>query len=750
MPKKINHIFFYAVSLLMLCSFHGVTPPENEEEERIKYRIDALLREMTVEEKVGQLTQAPQNIDINPATKQEFSLDDEIKRGHVGSVINPKSGLEEKIRLQKLAVEESRLGIPLLFATDVIHGFKTIFPLPLAQASSWDMEAIEKAERIAAIEASAAGIHWTFAPMVDLSRDPRWGRVQEGSGEDPYLGARIAAARVRGFQGQNLADTTTILACVKHFAGYGAVEGGREYNTTDFSEVVLRDVHLPPFKAAIDAGVATVMTSFTTLNRVPTSASKALINDLLKTEMGFRGFTISDWDAFSELENWGVAQDGFEAALKCIKAGSDMDMSSFIYMNFLPKLVYEGKVSMEELDDAVARVLRKKFELGLFDDPFMYFNQLRYDQAMMRPEHLEAAAELARKSIVLLKNENSLLPLSPDAKSITVIGPLADSRFDNDYIGTWSSEGSNDDIVTLMDALKRKISPRTRLYHARATEGYGRGPESMMKEALRLAKKADVVVLCIGESGFMSNENTSRVDINLLPRHDYLIRKIHEMKKPIILVLFTGRPLTIEWASENIPAILLVWRPGTMGGEAIADILLGKYNPSAKLPMSFPRSVGQIPIYYNQLNTGRPDHTRWTDSPLSPLYPFGFGLSYTTFEYSQMEISNTHMTFSDTLVASVHVTNSGSRAGEEIVQMYIQDIAADVARPVKELKGFEKILLQPGESRRVEFKISVSDLEYWNDKQQYKADPGTFKIFIGPNSVDVTELEFHLLTEIEK
>ena len=711
--------------------------------DKIELRVDSLLNLMTLEEKAGQLNMAPQELSINPETREKIVLDDEILKGHVGAIINPRN-FDENIRLQKIAVMQSRLRIPLLFATDVIHGYKTIFPIPLAQAASWDLEAIENAERIAATEASASGIHWTFAPMVDISRDARWGRVSEGGGEDTYLNSLIAVARVKGFQGKKLGDTNSVMACMKHFAGYGAIEGGREYNTTDMSEVALRNYYLPPFKAGVDAQVATVMNAFTTVNHVPASASEFLVKKILKTEWGFKGFTISDWGSFFEIVEWGYAADSYDAAYKCITAKSDMDMGSYVYINGLPKLVRDGKIKESELDESVRRVLRKKFELGLFEDPFKYANKEREKNSQLKPEYLQATLEMAQKSLVLLKNSTSLLPLSKDIKNLAIIGPLADSRLDNDYIGTWSSEGKSDNIVTVVDAVKKKLNPNTKFLYAQACQGYGNCPDTMFNRSLEVAKKADVVILCLGESGYMSNENASRTNIDLLPKHQLLLEKINAMGKPIILVLFTGRPLTINWAAKNIPSILLVWRPGTMGGQAIADALFGDYNPSGKLPITFPHSVGQIPIYYNQLNTGRPLVEGWSDVPNTPLYPFGYGLSYTQFAYSKIKLAADTIAMTDTLSVSAVITNTGKVAGKEIVQLYIRDWAADIARPVKELKGYRIISLKPGESSEVKFALSQSDLSYWNSDNVFKADKGKFSLFVGTSSANCEERLFWL------
>ena len=736
--NKINIILLFSIC----CIVFSCKVPKTSSD-LIEAKVDSLLSLMTLEEKAGQLNMAPQELSINPESKEKIVLDDEILKGRIGAIINPRN-IDENIRLQKIAVTQSRLRIPLLFATDVIHGYKTIFPIPLAQAASWDLVAIENAERIAATEASASGIHWTFAPMVDISRDARWGRVSEGAGEDTYLNSLIAVARVKGFQGKQLGDTNSVMACMKHFAGYGAIEGGREYNTTDMSEVALRNYYLPPFKAGVDAQAATVMNAFTTVNHIPASASELLVKQILKTEWGFKGFTISDWGSFFEMIDWGYASDSYDAAYKCIRAKSDMDMGSYVYINGLPQLVRDGKVKESELDESVRRVLRKKFELGLFEDPFKYTNKEREKNSQLRPEFLRASLEMSQKSFVLLKNSTNLLPLSKDIKNLAIIGPLADSRLDNDYIGTWSSEGKSDNIVTVVDAVKKKLNPNTKFLYAQACQGYGNCPDTMFNRSIEVARKADVVVLCLGESGYMSNENASRTNIDLLPKHQELLEKIHAMGKPIILVLFTGRPLTINWAAENIPSILLVWRPGTMGGQAIADALFGDYNPSGKLPITFPRTVGQIPIYYNQLNTGRPHVKGWSDVPNTPLYPFGYGLSYTQFAYSKIKLEADTIAMNDSVRVSAVITNTGKVLGKEIAQLYIRDWAADIARPVKELKGYKILSLKPGESSEVKFTLSQTDLAYWNTANVFKADAGKFSLFVGTSSANCEERLFWL------
>lgn len=717
----------------------------------IDQKADSVLKLMTLEEKIGQLNQ----LSIEFATggdqaKSNLSLEEQVKRGQVGSFLNTQN-MEYKMKLQKIAVKESRMKIPLIFALDVIHGYKVAFPIPLAESCSWDLAAIEKAERTAAEMAAAHGIHWTFAPMMDVGRDPRWGRVMEGSGEDTYLGAKIAAARVKGFQGEDLSKPNTILACAKHFAAYGFGESGREYNAVEMSERQLREVVLPPFKAAVDAGIGTFMNSFNTIAAVPASGHKHLVKDILKTEWKFQGFVVSDWESISEMLNHGVAEDSADVArLAIANQASDMDMVSQVYFKTLKKLVEQGKVPQSNIDDACKRILKMKFALGLFDDPMRYFDVKRREASLKNLAYKENARDMARKSMVLLKNEQNLLPLKKDIQTIALIGPMADGKYDRDYMSFWTFGTEQKDVTTLYQGLKNKL-PKTNILTASVCGFMGDCKEEAIKQAVELAQKADVVILAVGENGERNGECRSRANINLPGNQQDLIKAVLATGKAIVTVLFNGRPLDLSWESKNLSTILEAWQPGTEAGNAVADVLFGDYNPSGKLTMSFPVSVGQIPVYYNQLPTGRvatEPKQMWKsvyyDIPNEPLYPFGYGLSYTTFEYGELSLSKSEIAANETLEANITVKNTGKYDGEEVVQLYIRDLVADVSRPVKELKGFQKISLKARESKTVTFKLTVEDLKYWNADLVYKADPGKFKLMVGPSSATLKEKFFVL------
>ena len=724
----------------------------------IDQKVDSLLRLMTVKEKIGQLNQYSGDWSFTgPITKDNDKIS-QIKNGELGSMLNV-TGAEHTRELQQHAMQ-SRLKIPLLFGQDVIHGFRTTFPIPLAEACSWDLQAIELSERIAATEASAAGVHWIFAPMVDIARDPRWGRVMEGAGEDTYLGSLIAAARVKGFQGNGIGNTDAVMGCVKHFAGYGAAVGGRDYNSVDMSLRQLYEIYLPPFKAAVDAGVATVMNSFNDLNGVPATGNKFLQRDILKGKWNFKGFVVSDWGSIGEMIRHSYAADSSDAAYKAITAGSDMDMESRCYKDNLAQLVKDGKIKMELIDDAVRRILKKKFELGLFDDPFKFCNEERQQKQWNRPEYLQAAKVMAEKSIVLLKNDSSfsplhgtgrLLPLSKQTKTIALIGPFVKAVKDN--LGFWSLEWDDDSsrIVSLWDGIKNKVSNQTKLLYAKGCN-INDNEEDGFEEAVKIAEQSDVIIMSMGEARDMSGEAKSRSSIELPGVQEKLIQAIHATGKPVIVLINAGRPLIFNWTADHIPAILYTWWLGTEAGNAIADVLFGDYNPSAKLVMSFPRTEGQIPIYYNHYNTGRPAAndsdvsyvSAYIDLPNSPKFPFGYGLSYTTFLYSDISLSKKNISSAEKLEASVTVTNTGNYDGEETVQMYIRDITGSVVRPVQELKRFQKIFLKKGESREVKFIIDINDLKFYNDKLQYIYEPGDFEIMIGKNSQDVKKAAFIL------
>ncbi len=710
----------------------------------IEHRVDSVLKLMTLAEKIGQLNQLTGDGEVTGPVTLAVSYQDAIKRGEVGSMLNV-NGAAYTRKIQKIAVEESRLGIPLIFGYDVIHGYKTIFPVPLGEAASFDLEAIEQSARVAAIEAAAAGQHWTFAPMVDIARDPRWGRVMEGAGEDTYYGSLVAKARVKGFQGNDLAANNTIMACAKHFVAYGAAMSGRDYNTVDISDRTLHEVYLPPFKAALDAGVATFMSSFNELNGVPVTGNKEMLKDLLKGTWGFDGFVVSDWASIMEMIPHGMAHNKYEASDLAMNAGVDMDMEAHFYTTELPLLIRDGKVTEAQVDDAVRRILRMKFKLGLFDDPYKYCDTIREKELMLNQRHLDIARDVTRKSIVLLKN-NGVLPLSKSVKSVAVIGPLADNQ--DELIGTWSARGEGKDVVSLFTAIKSKL-PNAAVTYVKGCEIEGDSKAEFAK-ALAAARKADVVVVAVGEAAMMSGEALSRAFLDLPGVQKELVLALNALKKPMVVVMMNGRPLTVEWMDQQVPAILEAWLPGTMGGPAIADVLFGDYNPSGKLPMTFPRSTGQIPLYYSYKNTGRPriDSVRYTskyiDSPNTPLYPFGYGLSYTTFSYSGMKLSSETMGANDTLTVSVKVKNSGKYDGAEVVQLYTRDMVGSVTRPVKELKGIKKIFLKVGEEAVVEFKLTAHDLAFYTRSMEFKSEPGEFRVFVGSNSVELLDLGFRL------
>lgn len=738
--------FFIAAFIvtLLLTSCESTGKMEGAEKE-IARKVDSVLSLMTLEEKVGQLMQYSGFGEFTGPVSDDHNYMEVLKNGMVGSMLNV-NGAEYTRKLQQVAVEETRLGIPLIFGYDIIHGYRTIFPVPLAETASWDMELIETSARVAAAEAAAAGQHWTFAPMVDIARDPRWGRVMEGAGEDPFLGSLVAASRVKGFQGNDLADHSTIVACAKHFAAYGAAMAGKDYNTVDISNRTLHEIYLPPFKAALDAGVETFMSSFNEINGVPATANRYILTDLLKKEWNFKGFIVSDWSSIRELIPHGVATNEYEAGYLAMNAGVDMDMMGLIYDPQLFQLMDDGKVSQSQLDDAVRRILRVKFKLGLFDDPYRYCNEEREKEVIMNEEHLEIARDVARKSIVLLKNENNLLPLDPDKiKTIALIGPMADNQFD--LIGEWSARGNPAEAISLLEGLKNSLEGKAQILHAKGCQITGED-KSGFSEAIRAARAADVVVAAVGESKFMSGEALCRSDIGLPGVQKEFIMELQKTGKPIIVVLMNGRPLAIPWVKENVPAILETWFLGTQAGPAIADVLLGKYNPSGKLPVTFPVSVGQVPIFYSYKNTGRPPipgirwNSKYLDIPVEPLFPFGYGLSYTTFEYSEITLSDTILLPGGELTAEVTVKNTGVRDGEEIIQLYIRDLVGSVTRPVLELKGFRKESIPAGESVTVLFTITEEDLKFYDINMEFTAEPGDFEVFIGPNSVELKKAKF--------
>ncbi|MGI9137931.1 MAG: glycoside hydrolase family 3 N-terminal domain-containing protein [Sediminibacterium sp.] len=709
----------------------------------ISQKADSVLRLMTLDEKVGQLNQYnDDNQATGPVTIDNTKIE-QIKSGQVGSLLNT-IGSERTKSWQKLAMQ-SRLKIPLLFGQDVIHGFKTTFPIPLAEAASWDLPAIELSARVAATEASASGIHWTFAPMVDIARDPRWGRVMEGAGEDPYLGSLISAARVKGFQGTNLGDTNTLMACVKHFAAYGAAVGGRDYNSVDMSDRQLWEIYLPPFKAAVDAGAASFMNSFNDINGIPSVANNYLHRTILKGKWGFKGFVVSDWGSIGELINHGYVKDMREAALVSMNAGTDMDMESRAFKNNLAQLVKDGKINIAFIDDAVKRILMKKFEMGLFDDPYKFSNKTREEAALNNPAHTAAARSMAAKSIVLLKNSNNILPLSKNLKKIAFVGPLVKSLLQNK--GFWDVALPNVDsnfIVSQWEGIQNKIAPGTSLLYAKGCDIEGDNT-SGFSEAVAIAEQSDVVILSIGEKRDMSGEARSRSNINIPGVQEELLKVLVATGKPVVVLINAGRPLVFNYTAKNATAILYTWWLGSEAGNAIADVLFGDYNPSAKLPMTFPVSVGQIPIYYNHFNTGRPAfddnnhiyNSSYIDESIFPKFPFGFGLSYTNFTYSNLVLSNKVMKMKDSIAVSFTLTNSGKLAGEEVVQLYLHNKHASVVMPVKALKDFQKILLQPGESKKIQFYINKEKLSFFNSKLEWDAEPTDFELMIGASSEDI-------------
>ncbi len=714
------------------------------QQQTIDQKVNDLLKKMTIEEKIGQLNQytgdnqATGPITINPNKQAE------IKQGLIGSMLNI-IGTKYTRQYQELAMQ-SRLKIPLLFGQDVIHGYKTTFPLPLAEAASWDLQAIELAARVAAEEAAANGIHWTFAPMVDISRDPRWGRVMEGAGEDTYLGSKIAYARVKGFQGNKLGDLNSVMACVKHFAAYGAGVGGRDYNSVDMSERMLLETYLPPFKAALDAGAATFMNSFNDLNGIPATGNAHLQRDILKGKWNFQGFVVSDWGSIGEMVAHGYSKDLKEAAYSAITAGSDMDMESNAYRYNLAQLVKEGRVSIDLVDDAVKRILRKKFELGLFDDPYRYSDDKRAEKVLSNPANRKAALEVAEKSIVLLKNENQTLPISKSVKTIAFIGPMVKEYKAN--MGFWSVElpDVNYDkwVVSQWDGLQNKVGKNTKLLYAKGCDITGDNKDGFA-EAVETAKQADVVILSIGERHDMSGEAKSRSNINLPGVQEDLVKAIQATGKPVVVLINAGRPLIFNWTADNVPAIVYTWWLGTEAGNAIADVLFGDYNPSGKLPITFPREVGQIPIYYNHFSTGRPAKNEdsknyvsaYIDLKNSPKFPFGYGLSYTKFDYSGLKLSSTKIKSSETIKVSFQLSNVGKVAGEEVVQLYLKDKFGSVVRPVLELRDFQKVKLNAGETKTIEFTIDKEKLSFYNDKLEWTAEPGDFEVLIGASSADI-------------
>jgi len=707
----------------------------------VERKIDALIGQMTVEEKLGQLQQLDGFAEGNNRP-EHFDL---ARKGLLGSTLNVR-GVKITNDLQKIAVEQSRLKIPILFAFDVIHGYRTIFPVPLGMASSWDPAAAERAASVAAAEASAVGLRWTFSPMVDIARDPRWGRVVEGAGEDPYLGAALSRAQVIGYQGNDYSAPGKLMACAKHWVAYGAAEAGRDYNTTDVTERQLREIYFPPFKAAVDAGVGTFMSAFNDVDGSPATANRFTLTHVLRDEWKFDGFVVSDYTSVMELTKHGIAANEAEAAERALNAGTDMEMVSRFYVTHGAELLRDGRLSQATLDEAVRRVLRIKFRLGLFDNP--YTDPAREKTALLTPANRAAAREIAARSMVLLKNEGNVLPLAKSTRSIAVIGPLADSQ--SDLIGSWAGDGRKEDAVTVLTGIRNKVPSSTRVTYTKGcdVDGTAEKAASTIAEAVAAARSADVAVLVVGESAEMSGEASSRHTLDLPGAQLDLIKAVQATGKPTAVVLMNGRPLAIRWLAENSPAILETWFAGTEGGNAIADVLFGDVNPGGKLPMTFPRAVGQVPIYYNHKNTGRPPSptdrytSKYRDIDWTPLFPFGYGLSYTTFDYSNLRLDKTAIRPDGTVTVSVDVRNSGRRAGDEVVQLYVHDVAASMTRPVKQLRGFSRITLAPGETRTVSFTLGPADLGFYDSEMKFQVEPGDFDVMVGGSSASGLEARF--------
>ena len=698
-----------------------------------------------MEEKLGQLQQLDGEANGN-YRPEHIEL---VRRGLLGSTLNVR-GARRTNELQRIAVEQSRLKIPLIFGFDVIHGYRTIFPVPLGEAASWDPVIVERAAAAAAAEAAAAGVRWTFAPMVDIARDPRWGRIVEGAGEDPYLGAVMAAARVRGFQGRDYSAPDKVVACAKHWVGYGAAEAGRDYNTTDMSENRLREVYFPPFKAALDAGVGTFMSAFNDLNGVPTSGNPFTLTKVLRDEWKFDGFVVSDYESIKEMINHGLVANESEAARAALSAGVDMEMVSRLYGKHTPALIRDGKLSAATIDNAVRRILRIKFRLGLFDKP--YADETREQATLLSSANLAAAREVAARSIVLLKNERKVLPLGKEVRSIAVIGALAENQAD--MLGSWSGDGRKEDAVTLLEGIRAKVPRTTKVTYAKgcAVSGTDETNETLsIDEAVRAARESDVAIVAVGESADMSGEAASRASLDLTGRQLELVKAVVAVGKPVVIVLINGRPLTINWIADNAPAILETWFGGTQAGNAIADVLFGDVSPGGKLPVTFPRAVGQVPLYYAHKNTGRPPDpankytSKFLDVPVTPLYPFGFGLSYTAFRLTNLRLNAPSIRPDGQIKVSVDVENIGGRAGDEVVQLYLRDLVASVTRPLKELKGFVRIALKPGEQRRVEFTLASEQLGFYNRDLRFVVEPGEFRVFVGTNSAEGLEASFRVL-----
>ena len=755
---------FLLTAVITASAFTAMAAPQADKDKMDQF-IDNLMGKMTLQEKIGQLN-LPVSGEIVTGQAKSSDVAGKIRKGQVGGLFNVK-GVENIREVQKIAVEQSRLKIPLLFGMDVIHGYETVFPIPLALSCSWDMEAIKESARIAAKESSADGICWTFSPMVDICRDPRWGRMAEGGGEDPYLGSKISAAMVKGYQGDDLTDKNTIMACVKHFALYGAPEAGRDYNTVDMSHLSMFNNYFPPYKAAIDAGVGSVMTSFNVVDGIPATGNKWLMTDVLRDRWGFDGFVVTDYTAISEMIAHGMG-DLQQVSAMSLSAGTDMDMVADGFLTTLEKSLKEGKVTMAEIDKACRRILEAKYKLGLFDDPYKYCDASRVKKDIFTAENRAVARKIATETFVLLKNENNLLPLQRKGK-IALVGPLANTKAN--MPGTWSVAATSDKYNSLYESMKQSLAGKAEVFYAKGSNlmydaqreaeatMFGRemrdprSAQELLDEALSVASQADVIVAAVGESSEMSGESSSRTNLEMPDAQRDLLTALKKTGKPIVLVYFAGRSTVMTWEQENFPAILNVWFGGSEAADAICDVVFGDVSPSGKLTTTFPKNVGQIPLYYNHLNTGRPlEAGKWfskfrsnyLDIDNDPLYPFGYGLSYTTFRYGDLQLSNNSMNEKGKITASVTVTNTGNYDADEIVQMYIRDMVGSVARPVKELKGFERIHLKKGESRTVSFDITAEQLKFYNSTLNWACEPGEFEVMVGGNSRDVQTKKFSL------
>jgi beta-glucosidase len=755
MLKKIACLFLFAVSLS--------ASAQKGKPDKMGEFVAALMQKMTIDEKIGQLNLLIPGGAAVTGSVVSSDVEAKIRKGNVGGLFGI-IGADRIRKAQELAVTQSRLKIPLLFGSDVIHGHKTTFPIPLAISCSWDSALIEKSARIAAREATADGLNWAFSPMVDIARDPRWGRIAEGAGEDAFLGSMVARAMVKGYQGNDLRNINSLMACVKHFALYGAAEGGRDYNTVDMSRVRMYNEYMPPYKAAVDAGVGSVMSSFNVIDGIPATGNKWLLTDLLRKEWGFKGFVVSDYTSLNEMTPHGMGDLQAVSALS-LKAGLDMDMVGEGFLSTLKKSLQEGKITQQEIELACRRILEAKYKLGLFDDPYRGIDATRATE-ILTPENRIAAREMAARTFVLLKNDNQLLPLKKSG-NIAVIGPLANSK--RNMLGTWSVSGDWQQSVSVIEGIKNVVGNKATILYAKGaniadepefvkrTNALGveidpetRSADDMLNEAVQVAQESDVVIAIVGEAADMSGEASSRAMINIPESQQALLRALAKTGKKIVLVLFNGRPLTLNWESKNIPAILDVWFGGTEAGNAVADVVFGNYNPSGKLSASFPFSVGQIPVYYNHLNTGRPFplgespkfKSNYLDIPNEPLYPFGYGLSYTSFSYSTPTLSRSSISGTEKLELRVTISNTGNYDGEETAQLYTQQLAGSIARPVKELKGFRKVFLKKGESRELVFSIGTNDLKFYNKDLKYVYEPGNYKIFVGPDSGHTQEAKF--------